>query len=66
MTAWQLIGSVYTTDSAAGPDKLSQNAMAKSTAMHAACCRNLHEKLVISSRSIFWQNNSGTKAELKG
>ena len=30
MTAWQRIGSICTTDSAAGPEKLRQKAMAKS------------------------------------
>ena len=34
MTAWQRIGSICTTDSAAGPEKLRQKAMAKSTAIH--------------------------------
>ena len=33
MTAWQRIGSICTTDSAAGPEKLRQKAMAKSTAI---------------------------------
>ena len=32
MTAWKLIGSICTTNSAAGPEKLRQKAMAKSTA----------------------------------
>ena len=33
MTAWQLVGLICTTDSAAGQEKLCQKAMAKSTAI---------------------------------
>ena len=33
MTAWKLIGSICTTNSAACPEKLRQKAMAKSTAI---------------------------------
>ena len=44
MTAWQHIGSICTTDSAAGPEKLRQKAMAKSTAI------SLDRVLVLQSR----------------
>ena len=44
MTAWQRIGSICTTDSAAGPEKLRQKAMAKSTAI------SLDRVLVLQSR----------------
>ena len=37
LTAWRLVGSICTTDSTAGPEKLRQKAMVKSTATSLAC-----------------------------
>ena len=37
LTAWRLVASICTTDSTAGPEKLRQKAMAKSTATSLAC-----------------------------
>ena len=49
VTAWQLVGSIYTTDSAAGPDKLRQKAMmAKPTAISLACWYCCHAQLINS------------------
>ena len=37
LTAWKLVGSICTTDSTAGPEKLRQKAMSKSTAISLVC-----------------------------
>ena len=53
MTAWKLIGSICTTNSAAGPEKLRQKAMAKSTAISlvtpalVACWCCCHAQLIV-------------------